>query len=191
MKVLRSIDSIKLEDVILGQYTGDPEGKGDATQGYLDDPTVPKGSTTPTFASAVLFIHNERWEGVPFMLRCGKALNERKAEVRIQFRDVPGNIFRPGEIDRNELVFRVQPGEAVYMKMMSKKPGMNFDCEITELDFTYGSRYAVSYVLRLFRVLCDWLLLIVARFSGLHQHLMVQHCGLLVISRIWTLTNVL
>lgn len=72
------------------------------------------------------------------------ALNERKAEVRIQFRDVSGNIFRPGEIDRNELVFRVQPGEAVYMKLMSKKPGMLFDCEVTDLDFTYGSRYAVS-----------------------------------------------
>lgn len=142
VKVLRCIEAVKLDDVILGQYTGDPEGKGDATQGYLDDPTVPNDSTTPTFALAVLSIHNERWEGVPFILRCGKALNERKAEVRIQFRDVPGNIFQPGEVDRNELVFRVQPGEAVYMKMMSKKPGMHFDCEVTEMDFTYGSRYA-------------------------------------------------
>ena len=72
------------------------------------------------------------------------ALNEKKAEVRIQFRDVAGNIFRPGEINRNELVIRVQPGEAVYMKLMSKKPGMLFDCEGTELNFSYGSRYAVS-----------------------------------------------
>lgn len=72
------------------------------------------------------------------------ALNERKAEVRIQFRDVPGNIFHADEIQRNELILRVQPGEAVYMKLMSKKPGMLFDCEETELDFTYGSKYAVS-----------------------------------------------
>jgi len=72
------------------------------------------------------------------------ALNEKKAEVRIQFRDVAGNIFRPDEIQRNELILRVQPGEAVYMKLMSKKPGMLFDCEETELDFTYGSKYAVS-----------------------------------------------
>lgn len=72
------------------------------------------------------------------------ALNERKAEVRVQFRDVPGNIFDGCEIHRNELVIRVQPGEAVYMKVMSKRPGMCFKCEQTELDFTYGSKYAVK-----------------------------------------------
>ena len=68
--------------------------------------------------------------------------------MRIQFRDVPGDIFKPGEIHRNELVLRVQPGEAVYMKLMSKKPGMLFDCEQTELDCTYGSRYAVNMMTR-------------------------------------------
>ena len=40
-----------------------------------------QGSTCPTFAAAVLQINNERWDGVPFILKCGKALNERKAEV--------------------------------------------------------------------------------------------------------------
>lgn len=32
--------------------------------------------------------------GVPFVLKAGKALNSRKAEVRVQFKDVPGDIFR-------------------------------------------------------------------------------------------------
>jgi glucose-6-phosphate 1-dehydrogenase len=32
-------------------------------EGYLDDPTVPKGSNTPTFAVAALYIKNERWDG--------------------------------------------------------------------------------------------------------------------------------
>lgn len=71
------------------------------------------------------------------------ALNERKAEVRVQFKDVPGDIYRQGEIQRNELVMRVQPNEAVYMKIMFKKPGMSFDCEETELDLSYNSRYRV------------------------------------------------
>lgn len=35
---------------------------------------------------------------------------------------------------------RVQPGEAIYVKMMTKAPGMRFDLEETELDLTYGSR---------------------------------------------------
>lgn len=46
----------------------------------------------------------------------GKALNERKAEVRIQYRDVSGDIFG-GRSKRNELVVRVQPGEAIYCKV--------------------------------------------------------------------------
>lgn len=140
VKVLKCISPLTLDDVVLGQYVGNPNGEGDAKVGYLEDPTVPKDSTTPTYCMAVLQIKNERWDGVPFILRCGKALNERKAEVRIQYTDVPGDIF-DGKLKRNELVIRVQPGEAVYIKMMTKTPGMTFDMEETELDLTYGSRY--------------------------------------------------
>lgn len=79
-------------------------------------------------------------------------MNERKAEVRIQFADVPGDIFKGG-CKRNELVIRVQPNEAVYCKFMTKQPGMSFSPEETELDLTYGSRYKVfmniHYVLQL------------------------------------------
>lgn len=141
VKVLKCIEEIKMENTIIGQYVGNPQGEGDEKLGYKDDPTVPKDSVTPTYALSAMFIKNERWDGVPFILRCGKALNERKAEVRIQFRDVPGDIFQPNEIQRNELVMRVQPGEAVYMKVMNKKPGMAIGCEETELDLSYGSRY--------------------------------------------------
>jgi len=142
VKVLKSVKPIKLSDCVLGQYVADPSAEegSEASKGYLDDPTVPAGSTTPTFATAVLRIDNERWEGVPFILRCGKGVNERKAEVRIQYKDVPGDIFN-SELQRNELVMRVQPDEAVYVKLMSKKPGMAFGCEQTELDLTYSSRY--------------------------------------------------
>lgn len=142
VKVLRCMPSIRREDLIIGQYIGNDGAKdGDeAKLGYRDDPTVPNDSITETYAMAVLWVNNERWEGVPFFLRCGKALNERKAEVRIQYRDVPGDIFN-GQLKRNELVMRVQPGEAVYVKMMTKQPGMSFDLEETELDLTYNKRY--------------------------------------------------
>lgn len=71
------------------------------------------------------------------------ALNERKAEVRIQYHNVSGDIF-DGKAKRNEMVIRVQPGEALYIKMMTKSPGITFDMEETELDLTYGSRYKVN-----------------------------------------------
>lgn len=41
---------------------------------------------------------------------------------------------------------RVQPNEAVYAKMMSKKPGVYFSPEETELDLTYKSRYKAGSV---------------------------------------------
>lgn len=140
VKVLRCMPPIKREDVVIGQYIGDENAEGEAKLGYRDDPTVPDDSITETYAMATLWINNERWEGIPFFLRCGKALNERKAEVRIQYRDVPGDIFN-GQLKRNELVMRVQPGEAVYVKMMTKQPGRSFDLEETELDLTYNKRY--------------------------------------------------
>ncbi|KAK0168421.1 hypothetical protein PV327_002224 [Microctonus hyperodae] len=141
VKVLKCIKPVELENVVLGQYVGNSDSNDpDERTGYLDDPTVPANSTTPTFAVAVLKINNERWDGVPFILKCGKALNERKAEVRVQYRDVPGDIF-DGKVKRNELVIRVQPGEALYIKMMTKTPGITFNMEETELDLTYGRRY--------------------------------------------------
>ena len=81
--MLKSVSPLALSSCVLGQYVADPDHDDeDVHQGYQDNPTVPAGSTCPTFATAVLQINNERWDGVPFILKCGKALNERKAEVR-------------------------------------------------------------------------------------------------------------
>ncbi|KAJ3129674.1 Glucose-6-phosphate 1-dehydrogenase [Nowakowskiella sp. JEL0407] len=134
VKVLRCIAPLKKEDTLLGQYVTD--GK---TPGYQDDPTVPNGSKTPTFAIGTLYIENERWDGVPFILKCGKALDNAKAEIRIQFQDVAGKIY--DDIARNELVIRVQPDEAVYMKMMTKMPGLSSGTTISELDLSYNKRF--------------------------------------------------
>ena len=40
---MKSIPEVELDNVVLGQYVGNPEGQGDEKMGYLDDPTVPKG----------------------------------------------------------------------------------------------------------------------------------------------------
>ena len=59
------------------------------------------------------------------------ALNEQKTEIRIQFNDVTSGIFK--DIPRNELVIRVQPNEAVYMKMNTKLPGLTMRTATTEV----------------------------------------------------------
>jgi len=140
LKVLKCIKPLTMDDIVLGQYIGNEELEGDKKFAYTDDKTVPDGSNTPTFACAVVNICNERWDGVPFILKCGKALDQKKGEIRVQFKEVPGDIFS-GQTVRNELVIRVQPDEAVYCKMMTKKPGMFIEPIQTELDLTYLARY--------------------------------------------------
>ncbi|KAI0307334.1 glucose-6-P dehydrogenase [Multifurca ochricompacta] len=135
VKVLRSIRPIVPHDTLLGQYVA-ANGK----PGYLDDDTVPPHSTCPTYAATTLWIDNPRWDGVPFILKAGKALNEAKVEVRIQFRDVAKGIFQ--DISRNELVLRIQPSEAVYLKLNLKTPGLYTRALPTEMDLTYKRRFS-------------------------------------------------
>lgn len=133
---MRYIKPIEPSEVLLGQYSGNKDGK----PGYLEDDTVPKGSKCPTFAAMVLHINSPRWEGVPIILKAGKALNEQKTEIRVQYKDVTEGIFK--DIARDELVIRVQPGEAVYMKMNTKAPGLGMRSVPTEMDLTYKRRFS-------------------------------------------------
>jgi glucose-6-phosphate 1-dehydrogenase len=93
--VLQAMSEIELEDVVLGQY-----------EGYTDDDSIEnKGTNTPTFAVVRIKINNRRWDGVPMILKAGKALNERKAEMRIQFHTAPAAsfLFDGKACPRNEL----------------------------------------------------------------------------------------
>mmetsp|Transcript_8996 Transcript_8996/g.16207 ORF Transcript_8996/g.16207 Transcript_8996/m.16207 type:complete len:517 (-) Transcript_8996:188-1738(-) len=138
LRVLRYIAPLTTDDCVLGQYTTDG-----SRPGYLDDETVPQGSKCPTFATCVLRVHNDRWEGVPFILKAGKAVNEKKVEVRIQFKSVPAPLWGYDSADkhRNELVMRLQPDEAIYMKMNVKQPGWDNNIHMSEMDLSYKKRY--------------------------------------------------
>lgn len=72
------------------------------------------------------------------------ALNEAKVEIRVQFKDVTEGIF--ADISRNELVVRIQPSEAVYLKLNTKTPGYSFRAIPTEMDLTYKRRFTDSKI---------------------------------------------
>ena len=73
--------------------------------GYLDDDTVAdKGTVTETFAAAKLHIDNPRWAGVPFLLSAGKAVAQKKVEVKVLFNRVPGAVGDLRRCEPNELV---------------------------------------------------------------------------------------
>lgn len=136
VKVLRAISPINPKDLIIGQYGKSEDGTKPA---YIDDETVTPGSKAATFAAFTLNIKNERWDGVPIIMRAGKALEQGKVEVRVQYKVVPSGIFE--EIPPNELVIRIQPNEAVYLKLNAKTPGLSTRTQLTDLDLSYSKRY--------------------------------------------------
>jgi glucose-6-phosphate 1-dehydrogenase len=72
-------------------------------------------------------------------LTCPAALNDAKVEIRIQFKDVTQGIFQ--DISRNELVMRIQPSEAIYLKLNNKLPGLGTRAAPSELDLSYKRRF--------------------------------------------------
>lgn len=136
VKVLKAFAPLDHKDILVGQYGKSKDG---SKPGYLDDETVKSDSRCVTYAAIGMKIENERWEGVPIVMRAGKALNELKVEIRIQFKQVAGRVF--DLIQKNELVLRIQPDPAVYLKINLKIPGLLNKTSITDLDLTYDSRY--------------------------------------------------
>eukprot|EP01147_Barroeca_monosierra_P002447 gene2447-5387_t len=127
LKCLRCTEPVSLENVTLGQYTS-----GNDHMGFVHQSGVDNARNAPTFAVSRLNVRTTRWDGVPFILKCGKGLNQTKSEVRIQFRDNLGEIFE--NTTRNELVMRVMPSERVQVKMHVKEPGVAFSPVQTHFD---------------------------------------------------------
>lgn len=144
VKVLKSMRLPVLEDLILGQYKKNTSGDKEYPS-YVDDPTVPNDSICPTFAALALFIDNPRWDGVPFMMKAGKALDKRNAEIRIQFNEVPAQLYKNCGLSkenlRNELVIHIQPDEAIYLKINNKIPGLGLRLDNSNLNLAYKTRY--------------------------------------------------
>lgn len=63
------MDAIEPKNVIIGQYGRSLDGSKPA---YKEDDTVPKDSRCATFCAMVAYIKNERWDGVPWILKAGK-----------------------------------------------------------------------------------------------------------------------
>ena len=122
--MLRACTPLTVENLVVGQYT-----RHDGNPGYIETLPDKRKSNTETFAAAVLHVHNPRWDGVPFVLKAGKALTESKVELRIQFHSVPGVVSALHECAANELVVRVQPEESIYWKVQNKVPGLTFEVE--------------------------------------------------------------
>ncbi len=124
VKVLRSLRPLLAGDSVTGQYHAGAIA-GAAVPGYGDE--LERDSNTETFVAIKAHIDNWRWKGVPFFLRTGKRLPERKTEIVIQFKSVPHSIFAlsGAATQPNRLIIGIQPKENIRLSVMAKLPGLD------------------------------------------------------------------
>jgi glucose-6-phosphate 1-dehydrogenase len=129
--------------LILGQYVSGKVG-GKTVPGYRDEADVSPYSLTPTFAMMKVYLDNWRWQGVPFFLRSGKRMAEKRTEIVIQFKEVPHSIFRRvlGEdIRANRLTLGIYPEEKITLTFQTKYPGARVCLRSVTMDFHYHQGY--------------------------------------------------
>ncbi len=145
VRVLQCIAPLAFDRLALGQYAA-ARFQGQDCAAYRGESGVPAGSCTPTYAAAVLHIDNDRWDGVPFFITAGKALDERTTEIRLRFRPVSSTRFHEtgAALPPNELVIRVQPDEAIRLAITNKAPGLDMRLVPSELDLRYQAAFAAK-----------------------------------------------
>lgn len=140
VKVLKSIYPLAPADVVRGQYAaGDYDGED--VPGYLDEAGIDSSSTTETYAALCVNIDNWRWRGVPFYLRAGKRLPERRTQVVVRFKQPPVYLFGgEGEcrVHANVMYITLQPDEGFDLRFDVKMPGEGLELTPQSLSFRYG-----------------------------------------------------
>ena len=130
------------KNIVKGQYK---EGRlDDETQiSYRQEEKVPKASYTETYVAAKFLIDNERWKGVPFFLRTGKALPRKSSVIVVQFKEPKNKIFA-NDIVPNRLIISIQPEQKISLLFESKVPGVQMKLKPVEMDFTYKDSHEES-----------------------------------------------
>lgn len=101
--------------VVFGQYDG-----------YRDEPDVADDSTVETFVAIETWIDNDRWRGVPFYLRTGKALAEGRRTITVRFHDPRHRWLKTSDGSQpppNELVIELADQPRIAIDVRAKRPG--------------------------------------------------------------------
>jgi glucose-6-phosphate 1-dehydrogenase len=113
--VFRDLQPFDPELTVFGQFDG-----------YHDEPGVDEDSTRETFVALRADIDNDRWRGVPFLLRTGKAMPEGRRVVTIILREPDCTIFGcrvDGDRPSNVIVFELTDDPQLSVAVKVKVPG--------------------------------------------------------------------
>jgi glucose-6-phosphate 1-dehydrogenase len=122
MKVLKSVQTLDKQNVVLGQF-----------KGYLDEPGVKPGSTVETFAALRLHINSWRWRDIPFFIRTGKSLPITATEVIAKLRQTPP-VFSEELTPQNYVRFRLGPTPVIAFGGSVKEAGERLRGCMVELE---------------------------------------------------------
>lgn len=118
LKVVRALKIMPVEqvqqNVVRARYAANGEVKG-----YLQENKIPAESRTETYVAIKAEIENERWQGVPFYLRTGKKLPERRADIVLNFKENKGLFGNT----LNRLHISLQPDESIKLRILVKQAG--------------------------------------------------------------------
>ncbi len=115
-KVFAAMAPLDPARVVFGQYDG-----------YLDEDGVADDSEVETFVALEAFVDTERWQGVPFYLRTGKALAATRRTVTLTFRTPPMGRFGESRYGPNQLVIELSDAPEFAVSLMAKRPGPHLD----------------------------------------------------------------
>lgn len=128
-KVFRSLEPIRPEDAVRGQYAG-----------YRSEQGVDPDSDTETFIALRTRIDNWRWAGVPFYLRTGKKLAQGMRIISIAFKEAPKSMFPAGsgigEAGPDHLTFDLADESRVSLSFYGKRPGPSMRLEKLSMQFS-------------------------------------------------------
>jgi glucose-6-phosphate 1-dehydrogenase len=135
VKVAEALRPIRREDVVYGQYAG-----------YRDEDSVAADSDTETFVAARVSIDNWRWAGVPFYLRTGKRMPEKRQVATIAFRDPPRRMFGSSNgFGPNELVFELGDPGKISTSFLAKIPGPTMQLGPAAFTFDYKDSFTSAH----------------------------------------------
>jgi glucose-6-phosphate 1-dehydrogenase len=158
IKVLQALVPMGKEDVasqsVRGQYKRGLVD-GEAAKGYLEELGEGRTSKTETYVALKAEVANWRWAGVPFYLRTGKRLPDRRSEIVVTFRPPPHNLF-DSPAHPNQLVMRLQPDEGMEMWLQIKEPGPGgLRVQSVPLNLSYSNTFTIRYPDAYERLLMD------------------------------------
>lgn len=119
-----SIDAAKLAVLNAARPLGDADVVRGQYRDYRNEPGVAPDSDVETYVAARVSIDNDRWSGVPFLVRTGKSLTSTVTEVHVTLRQ-PSHLLFDSELrgPRNRISFRLSPNVSIAVTARTKVPG--------------------------------------------------------------------